>query len=313
MKNELVSVIIPVYNIEDYIEECILSARNQTYSNIEIILINDGSTDNSLSICESQAVLDKRIKVFSKKNGGLSDARNYGISKARGKYVFFLDGDDMIQGNTVEILYGLLDGEDDSISMCGFERFYESGRCINDCRNEIQNYTPIEYIESVLLLKDNTYAWGVLIPRKFLNKKFFIKGRYFEDMASMGVVYSVCGRIIKTNCRLYKYRINPNSIVHADNESIIRDRMKSANDFVSFVRKEYKIDDSICNVYLCEACNSCYAMSKDDKYLSMGKKLSMSVSLKNIPLKYKIKFLSFRYAYLYKLLRFVKERFLGRD
>lgn len=88
MKNELISIIIPVYNVEKYLRRCLETVIHQTYSNLEIILVNDGSKDNSLEICKNYANMDDRIKIIDKKNGGLSDARNYGIDKASGKYLF---------------------------------------------------------------------------------------------------------------------------------------------------------------------------------------------------------------------------------
>lgn len=99
---EKVSIIVPVYNVEEYLEKCICSIINQTYQNIEIIIINDGSTDNSRQICEKYARMDTRIKLINKKNGGLSSARNCGIKNASGNYILFVDSDDYIEKNTVE-------------------------------------------------------------------------------------------------------------------------------------------------------------------------------------------------------------------
>ena len=105
---EMVSIIIPVYNVEKYIVECLESVVNQTYENLEIILVNDGSTDNSKEICLEYAQRDQRIKLYSKENGGLSSARNYGLSKVTGNYVFFLDSDDYLVTDTIENLLNML-------------------------------------------------------------------------------------------------------------------------------------------------------------------------------------------------------------
>ena len=101
MKNEkiLVSIIVPIYGVEKYIASCIDSILNQTYENFELILVDDGSPDKSGVICEKYAISDKRIKVFHKENGGLSDARNYGLSYANGEYVTFIDSDDLVEKN----------------------------------------------------------------------------------------------------------------------------------------------------------------------------------------------------------------------
>ncbi len=94
--NELVSIIVPIYNVSEYLERCIKSLINQTYKNIEIVLVNDGSTDNSLDICKKYQNKDKRIVVLDKTNGGLSDARNYGIERAKGQYITCVDSDDYV-------------------------------------------------------------------------------------------------------------------------------------------------------------------------------------------------------------------------
>ena len=97
MNEELISIIVPVYNVEEYLKECIDSIINQTYKRIEIILVDDGSTDKSGKICDDYAKIDKRIKVVHKENGGLSDARNVGISVSSGKYIAFVDSDDWVE------------------------------------------------------------------------------------------------------------------------------------------------------------------------------------------------------------------------
>ena len=101
---KLISVIVPVYNVEEYVEKCVLSIINQTYKNLEIILVDDGSTDNSGKICDEIAIKDNRIKVIHKKNGGLSDARNVGIDIAKGDYLGFVDSDDYIDPDMYSIL-----------------------------------------------------------------------------------------------------------------------------------------------------------------------------------------------------------------
>lgn len=102
---ELVSVIVPVYNVEQYLEKCIDSIINQTYKNLEIILIDDGSTDSSGKICDSYAARDKRIKVIHQENGGLAVVRNIGVSAASGEYIMFVDSDDYIDTEIVQFLY----------------------------------------------------------------------------------------------------------------------------------------------------------------------------------------------------------------
>ena len=108
MNNSLITIIIPVYNIEKYLRKCIESVIEQTYKNIEIILVDDGSMDNSGEICDQYKEKDSRILVIHKRNGGLSDARNSAIDIAKGKYLFFLDGDDYIEKDSIEYLYNII-------------------------------------------------------------------------------------------------------------------------------------------------------------------------------------------------------------
>ena len=104
MKNELITIIVPVYKVEKYLDRCVQSIVDQTYTNLEIILVDDGSPDNCPKMCDEWAKKDKRIKVIHKQNGGLSDARNAGLEKAKGKYVGFVDSDDYVAPNCFKIL-----------------------------------------------------------------------------------------------------------------------------------------------------------------------------------------------------------------
>lgn len=120
MKNDLVSIIVPVYNVEKYLKKCVDSIINQTYKNLEIVLVDDGSTDNSGKICDEYAKKDSRIKVIHKQNGGLSDARNVGIDNSKGKYITFIDSDDTIENDYVEYLYSLLKKYKTNLSICNY-------------------------------------------------------------------------------------------------------------------------------------------------------------------------------------------------
>ena len=122
---ELVSIIVPVYNLEKYIEKCVRSLLQQTYTNVEIILVDDGSRDESGEICDRLASEDSRIKVIHKENGGLSSARNCGIENATGEYIMFVDGDDFISELMVEKLYVALKDNCADISVCCFKNIYE--------------------------------------------------------------------------------------------------------------------------------------------------------------------------------------------
>ena len=126
MNESLISIVVPIYNVEDYLNECIYSLINQTYKNIEIILVDDGSTDNSGNIADGLSKIDSRINVYHKNNGGLSDARNFGIEHSKGKYICFVDSDDYVKEDYVESMYTNLVQNKTKISCCGFCHLYEN-------------------------------------------------------------------------------------------------------------------------------------------------------------------------------------------
>lgn len=284
--NKKISIIVPVYNVENYVEECIMSILKQTYKNIEIILVNDGSTDSSYDICSQYAKIDKRIKLYTKKNGGLSDARNYGVKHATGNYIFFLDSDDLIQEDALELMVNELQTEK-SIVVCNFENFVDEYN-YSSTKN-VSKFTPVKYFEEILKLNTSTYACGVLMPRSFIKNDLFIKGRYFEDLSSMYKIFSQCDTIYKIDCGLYKYRTNPNSIVHTVNQKKVNDYQTSAYEMIDFINDKYKISKKILNTYKCEILRSCYIMTGEDKYLEEAKRLSKNVSFEGLSFKNKLK------------------------
>ena len=148
MKNKpLISIIVPVYNVENYLQRCLDSLLAQTFNNIEIILVDDGSTDHSLAICQMNAEKDTRIRVFSKENGGLSDARNFGISVARGTWVSFVDSDDYVDTDYIEYLYTILINNNATMAICSHRTVYSSGKIqVNSYKGSpsIDSHTAIE-------------------------------------------------------------------------------------------------------------------------------------------------------------------------
>ena len=123
MNNELISVIVPVYKVENYLRECLDSIINQTYKNLEIILVDDGSPDKSGEICDEYALKDSRITVYHTENKGQAHARNYGLDRCRGDYITFIDSDDIVKNSYVEKLFALLKYYDSDMSACSVERF----------------------------------------------------------------------------------------------------------------------------------------------------------------------------------------------
>ena len=183
MDNELISVVVPVYKVEKYLERCVNSILNQSYKNLEIILIDDGSPDMCGQICEELAKLDNRIKVYHKENGGISDARNYGIEKANGEYIGFVDSDDYIHEYMYEKLYGAIKKTGTLISECGLTRIYKN--------KERPHYNGEEYFLVInrqgylkeFLENKRVYGslWCKLIHKDIAKKIKFPIGKIYED------------------------------------------------------------------------------------------------------------------------------------
>ncbi len=211
--NELISVIVPVYNVEKYIKKCIESIINQTYVNLEIIIINDGSTDESGRICDEIKTYDSRIKVFHKKNGGLSSARNYGMNKATGNYYVFVDSDDWIKNTMIEKLYSALIKNNAEIVCCGRIIIDDKGNKKEVCIEENMSFTCKEIIEKTVF--DNNIgvaAWGKIYHKSLFEEIVFPNGEIHEDVAIIYKLFYKCNKIYAINSAEYYYRNNPKGI-----------------------------------------------------------------------------------------------------
>lgn len=211
---ELVSVIVPVYNVEKYLSECIDSIRQQTYKNIEILIIDDGSTDGSANICDKFAQVDNRIKVIHKKNGGLSDARNVGICAASGEYLSFIDSDDYIESDMIECLYNSCIGHHADISICG--RVCE----IEGSENNFYLFTDFfgvltstEAVKDLLVQKNcDSAAWDKLYKADLFTNIRYPKGVLHEDLNVTVQLLAQCRNVAYIDKALYHYRIRNGSI-----------------------------------------------------------------------------------------------------
>ena len=215
----LVSIIVPIYNVERYINDCVKSLLKQTYNNIEIILVDDGSTDMSGMICDNLKSNDNRIKVIHKRNGGLSDARNEGINIASGKYLTFIDSDDVVEIDFVEYLYNLLIENDAEMSVCHYRKIDEQGNIISETIKDndelvIGNNSCMEKF-----FKGNdigTVAWGKLYKTELFRKIRYPVGKYHEDVFTTYKVVALCDKIAIGAKAKYLYRLRHNSIVNQE-------------------------------------------------------------------------------------------------
>lgn len=200
---ELVSIIVPVYNVENYLERCLSSIRKQTYINIEVLLINDGSTDNSGEICRKFCKEDHRFQLIEKKNGGLSSARNAGLELSIGSYVTFVDSDDSIAANYTERLYNLITMYQASFASCGIFRTSKEEYQINDIK--VECFKSNDILDNLLIDKIPAHACYKLFKKELFDKLRFPIGKNFEDMYIAPVLYANSDKIVITNEKLYYY------------------------------------------------------------------------------------------------------------
>lgn len=208
----MVSIIVPVYNVEKYLNQCIDSLINQTYKELQIILIDDGSSDESGKICDEYAKKDKRIEVIHKENGGLSSARNMGLKKVRGEYVAFIDSDDYVLDHFVETLVRNIEKNQADISMCGSVCMDESGKYLFADRYLEKCYIGKEIVDAFILpLK--TAVWNKLFRTLYIGSNRFPEGRiHGEDLVFITSIIKRETILASSNYIGYYYIKHPNSI-----------------------------------------------------------------------------------------------------
>ncbi len=236
----LISVIVPVYGVEKYIDKCLESIILQTYENLEIILVDDGSKDRSGEICEEYAKKDKRIKVFHKTNGGLSDARNYGIEHSHGTYLAFIDSDDYIDIDYIEFLYNLIkDGY--KMALCSLHVVYTSNGHISHKGNgEKVVLSGKGCIERMCYHEEvDTAAYAKLIHRSLFDIVRYPKGKIFEDIGTSYLLFDQCNEIICHFIPKYYYVIHENSIVTSDFNLKKMDLIEMTDQMVNYVNTKY--------------------------------------------------------------------------
>lgn len=218
---DLVSVIVPIYKVEDYLEKCIESIISQTYKEIEVILVNDGSPDNCLKICNDYAKRDNRIIVVDKKNGGLSDARNAGISQSTGKYLVFIDSDDYIESNMIEELYNNIVDTQADISICNF---YKTINGVDYKNKSIYNGSIDSDGKNIYNMLYNKHSiqtiisWNKIYKRELFNDCKYPVGLIHEDQYIICDILKKCKKISYiTDKFLYHYVERNNSIMKTFN------------------------------------------------------------------------------------------------
>lgn len=214
----LITIIVPVYNVEGYLMRCLDSIVKQTYKHLEIILVNDGSSDSSGEICRTYQKKDSRIVLIDKDNGGLSEARNYGLARARGDYITFVDSDDYIHGDYVRSLYCLLKDYHADISIVGARRVYDTQANTQESRqSRILCLTGEEALKNMLYQrKIINNAWGKMYAKQLFDSVRFPVGRLYEDLGTLYKLFYKSRRVALSSERLYYYYQRKDSIMNRE-------------------------------------------------------------------------------------------------
>ena len=260
ISEELISVVIPVYNVETYLEECLQSVVDQTYQNLQIILVNDGSTDGSLTICKSFAQKDQRILALSQENAGLSAARNTGIKAATGKYITFIDSDDAIHPDMIEHLHNMLKQHNADMTVCQKEFTNEESKAI-----PCDQYYPDRIISGnrncmKFFFEDNgldTTAWGKLYKTEMFAEISYPEGKYHEDIYTTYRLIALCDKIVTSAQRLYFYRQRTGSIIHASFSPKHLDAVEGSLLRAEFISAHYPPLKTLAQSKIIYTANSC--------------------------------------------------------
>ncbi|MBQ7351395.1 MAG: glycosyltransferase [Clostridia bacterium] len=276
---EKISVIVPIYKVEEFLDRCLESLTQQTYKNLEIILVNDGSPDNSGALCDEWAKKDKRIVVVHKENGGVSAARNYGLEIATGKYIGFVDPDDFLDTTMYEKLLNALINNKADISMCAYSKYEDDGKKITPVEEYNLRTATAETLPKYLVTTDSSQdlgdkvitgnvmgsIWRALFTKKIIGNTKFRDLGFCEDMAFYMDVIKNNPKITFVDEYLYYYLIRNDSAVR----SRTIDALKKREDFVSILDDLYdgRISDEDFSMYkfYCYRCNFIFASVSKDK------------------------------------------------
>lgn len=242
-KSPQISIIIPIYNVERYLRQCIDSILAQTFTDFELLLIDDGSPDGCPAICDEYAEKDARIRVFHKQNGGVTSARNKGLNNANGNWIIYIDGDDWIEPTYVEELYNAAINNEADIAICAFRFVYEDGSSViehptiwdDNKQASLNRYiasiwtTACGTIQKSSLYKDN----GVQSPKDLT---------FCEDFHLMVRLCYFANKVVSINRPLYNYRQRSSSIVHSLNDKTWRDELSTYLEIIDFFRNQGELE-----------------------------------------------------------------------
>lgn len=239
---ELISVIVPIYNVEKYIRKCVDSILKQTYKNIEVILVDDGSNDECGKIIDEYKKMNGRIRVIHKENGGLSDARNCGMKYSTGKFLLFIDSDDWIDSEMVKKLYDNIKKYNADISICEFIEEDEEGKELSKKKydEKILLFSSKEAIKDLIIQKNITnHAWNKLYKKEVFDNTEYPKGQLMEDVSTTYKLIENSKQIVYQNIALYHYIQRNKSILGNITPKRINDQEKAFFERNKYLEKKY--------------------------------------------------------------------------
>ena len=234
--SRLVSIIVPVYKVEQYLKRCMDSVLNQTYKNIEVILVNDGSPDNCPALCDEYAKIDSWVRVIHKENGGLSSARNVALDSVKGDYIFFVDSDDWLALNTLEVLNEYLEKDYDMIS---FQRTYlTEEKVVEKGEKNPKDMDVSQYIDASFLGRYDFFVTTKIFKAEVFNNVRFLEGRNYEDLEIMHRLFLNMKKVVGLDYFLYYYwKGNEGAITNTITMKNIQDHYLSANEIYHASKK----------------------------------------------------------------------------
>ncbi len=245
----MISVIVPVYNVEKYLDTCMESLVGQTYEDFEIVIIDDGSTDDSAMICDKWAEKDRRIRVFHQENKGLAAVRNVGLELAQGDYIAWVDSDDYVDKCYLESMMRMRETTDADMVMCSFftdtdGKIEHTGKRLFQAE-ELSKQTFLERLYTYGLY---SVVWNKLMPRQAYEGIRFPEGRVFEDSSVMRQLASGCDKIVIVDEPLYFYRRHNDCITMQQRDEA--KNIKYTNDFYLWLKDDVEVHRGAGNVIL---------------------------------------------------------------
>lgn len=255
----LITVVVPVYRAEKHLRRCVDSVLAQTYPNLQIVLVDDGSPDQCGAICEQYAAKDPRILVIHQKNGGQSSARNTGLSTVSGDYIGFVDSDDSIDADMVSYLYRALSRTQSQIAICGFVKHSEDGTVLSENSYDAETVYDGDSLLNVFLSDDKigSHACNKLFARELFTGVLFPRGRVYEDIAIMHEVFAKAKRIVCLPENKYHYFIHGDSTSFTVNAGWAFGLYRAFADryeFIGAVKGNRTVDARVEQMCLSKAC-----------------------------------------------------------